>query len=272
MRGHAVSLLLLTLLLSSTALALPYNTPMIDGHVTVGGSVWGGDWEPDEWAVDDSPYDNRWGSNDPDLDDLFVTWDYDALYFGITTENLPSAYGSGYLLFIDADAQNGITGATDFTDCDFYPQRVTFSTMGADVLYGVWNLDAPTQDIRHCGDPTNTTSIYECIMVIDHWWRHIEVGVSWNGLFGLGDGAVPPGTTMRFIAAVVGGPTSGAYDAMPNSSTGFETNPSNPWDAYTDLDVYFEVVVDGDCDGVPDPGVTPVESQSWGRIKSMFAN
>jgi hypothetical protein len=270
MRGHTIPVLLLILVSSSAALALPYNSPLLDGHVTVGGSAGGEDWESDEWAVDDSPYDNRWGSNDPDLDDLYVTWDFYALYFGITTDNVPSVYGNGYLLFIDTDAQSGITGATDLTDCDFYPQRITFSTMGVDVMYGVWNLDATTQDIKHCSDPTSTTSIDESYMVSDQWWRHIEVAVSWNGLYALGDGTVPPGTKLRFIAAVVGGPTSGAYDAMPNSSTGFETDPSNPWDAYTDLDVYYEVVVDGDGDGVPDAGVTPVGAASWGRIKSMF--
>ena len=267
MRGHSVPMLLLSLVLASTALALPYNSPMPDGHVTVGD----GDWELDEWAVDDSPYDCRWGSSDPDLDDLYVTWNSGILFFGITTTNLPSPYGSGYLLYIDTDAQNGITGATDFTDADFYARRITFSTMGADVLFGVWNLDPGIMDIRHCSDPTSTTPIYESYMQVDPWWQHIEVAVSWNGLYGLGDGNVPPGATLRFIAAIVGGPPSGAYDAMPTSSTGFETDPSNPWDAYTDLDVYYEAVVDANGDGTPDAFTTPVEVRTWGQIKSMFS-
>jgi len=266
MRGHSVLTLLLSLVLVSTALALPYNSPTLDGHVTVG---WD-DWDLDEWAVDDSPYDCRWGCTDPDLDDLHVTWDSTAVYVGITTTNLPAPHGSDYLLYIDTDAQNGITGATDFTQADFYARRITFSTMGVDVLFGVWNLEAWTIDLRHCGDPLNTTPIYEAVVWVDPSWKHIELRIEWNGLYGLGEGNVPPGTTLRFIAAVVGGPTSGAFDAMPNTSTGFETDPSNPWDAYTDLDVYYEVVVDENGDGVPDDGATPVEAQSWGRIKSMF--
>ncbi len=266
MRGRLVPMLILSLALVSTALALPYNSPTLDGRVTVGGD----DWELDEWAVDDSPYDCRWGCTDPDLDDLYVTWDGYALYVGVTTANLPSIYGNGYLLYIDTDAQNGLTGATDFTDADFYPRRVTFSTMGVDVLLGTWNLDMGMVDVRHCSDPTSTTAVDGANVAADPWWPHLEAAIPWNGLYGLGDGIVPPGTTLRFIAAIVGGPPSGAYDAMPTSSTGFETDPANPWDAYTDLDVYYEAVVDANGDGIPDAGTTPVEAQSWGRIKSLF--
>jgi hypothetical protein len=257
---------LAVLAIVSAAFALPHNTPMIDGHVTVDPN----DWDLDEWAVDDSPYDNRWGANDADLDDLYVTWDEYALYVGITTTNTHSVYGNGYLLYIDTDAQNGVTGATDFTYADFYPRNITFSTMGVDVLLGVWNLDVGTLDIRHCSDPTSTTPVEGTYTEIGPWWLHIETGMMWDGLYGLGNGVVPPGTTLRFIAAIVGGVDSGAYDAMPNTSTGVESDPGNPWYAYTDLDVYFEVVVDANGDGAPDTGVTPVVDQSWGRIKSLF--
>jgi hypothetical protein len=259
--------LLLILAVAVPVTAERYNTPTLDGHVTVGYD----DWDISEWAVDDSPYDCRWGNTDPDLDDLYITWDYYALYVGITTTNLPSIYGNGYLLFIDADGQNGITGATDFTDADFYPRHITFSTMGADVLFGIWNLDMGDMGIRHCSDPTNTTPLVGTYIAVDPWWMHIELGIPWVGLYGIGDGQVPPGTTLRFIAAVVGGPTSGAYDAMPTSSTGFETDPANAWYEYTDLDVFYEVCVDADGDGVPDSEATPVESTSWSRIKGMFA-
>jgi hypothetical protein len=256
----------LVLVLVLSAHASPYNTPLIDGHVTVGG----GDWDLDEWAVDDSPYDCRWGVSDPDLDDLYVTWDGELLYVGMTTANFPSPYGSGYLVYIDTDGQNGITGATDFTYAEFYARRVTFSTMGVDVLAGAWNLDPVTIDVWHCSDPMNGTPVDGFFGQAHPYWPHLEVAISWNGLYGLGHGVVQPGATLRFIAAIVGGENSGAYDAMPSSSTGFEADPANPWDSYTDLDVYYEVVVDADGNGVPDSGATPVQDSSWGRIKSLF--
>jgi hypothetical protein len=258
---------LLCIILAVTgASARDYNSPLVDGHVTVGVD----DWNLDEWAVDDSPYDCRWGASDPDLDDLYVTWDGGWLYVGVTTTNLPSIYGSGYLVYIDTDAQNGITGATDFTGAEFYPRSITFSTMGVDILMGVWNLETASFEARHCSDPMHTAPVGEVFAATSTYWLHMEAGVSWDGLYGLGPGNVPPGTTLRFIVAVVGGEPSGAYDAMPTSSTGAETDPALPWYEYTDLDVYYEVVVDANGDGIPDSGATAVEAGSWGRVKSLF--
>ena len=253
MRRHIPILMLLVLLLAcGTVAGKTYNSPYINGHVTEEEN----DWEPDELGVEDPDNDNRWGPSDGDLVDLYVTWDADSLYVGITTVNGPGGYGNGYLLFIDTDAQNGITGGTDFSIADFYARNLTFSTMGADVIMGGWNL-LGVFDIKHCSDPTSTTPVDEVYSQCNPGWKHIEARMSWNGLFGLGRGVVPDGTTLRFIAAVVGGDGSGAYDAMPTSSTGAESNASTPWDAFTDLDNYYETVVDADLDGVPDEGFPP---------------
>jgi len=234
------------------AFAKTYNTPDIDGHVTQGDD----DWDPDELGVEDPDNDNRWGPSDADMVDLYVTWDADSLYIGVTTVNGPSSYGNGYLLFIDTDAQNGITGATDFTGADFYARQITFSTIGADVVMGGWNLPG-VFDIKHCSDPTATTDVDEVYSQGNPGWKHFEARFSWNGLFGLGQGVVPPGTTLRFIGAIVGGDGSGAYDAMPTSSTGVESNSGTEWNAITDLDNYYETPVDADGDGVPDQGFPP---------------
>ncbi|MCK5597909.1 MAG: carboxypeptidase regulatory-like domain-containing protein, partial [Candidatus Eisenbacteria sp.] len=55
----------------------------------------------------------------------------------------------------------------------------------------------------------------------------------------------------------VGGDGSGAYDALPTSSTGVESNASTEWNAITDLDVYVEFPVDANGDGVPDECYPP---------------
>ena len=139
--------------------------------------------------------------------------------------NEPSSYRNGHVLYIDTDAQAGITGATDFTYAGFYPRRVTFSTMGCDVIMGVWNLDMGSLDVRHCTDPTSTTPLQGGIRLIDLGLKHIEIAIPWHGLYGLGEDEerVPAGAKLRFIAAIVGGDNSGAYDAMPNTSTGVES-------------------------------------------------
>ena len=270
MRGAGAVLLVLSLSVASIVLAAPYNSPTPDGRVTTEP----GDWEPDEWVVDDPADDCRWQLGEADLDDLYVTWDGYALYVGIITVNDPSDYGNGYVLYMDTDAQAGITGATDFTYADFYPRRITLSTMGCDVVLGVWNLDEGSMDVRHCADPTSTTPVGGGIQDMDVGLKHIEIAIPWHGLYGLGEDeeCVPAGTTLRFIAAIVGGDNSGAYDAMPNSSTGIESNLSTPWDAYTDLDEYYEALVDTNGDSIPDVHTaTPVGHMSWGQLKGVFA-
>jgi hypothetical protein len=246
--------LLVGLLASLAASSKTYNSPTIDGHVTTDP----GDWEADEWAVDDPDYDCRYVPNDADMDDLYVTWDADSLYVGVRTSRAPGQYGNGYLLFVDTDAQNGITGATDFTASIYYPRHITFSTMGVDVVVAGWNLPA-VFDVKHIADVQNPTDVegvrtagQNTIQIRDY-----EAAISWNGIFGLGPGTVPAGTKLRFVAAIVGGDNSGAYDAMPTTSTGVESNPATPWDAYTDLDNYYEATVDANQDGVPDTGYPP---------------
>jgi hypothetical protein len=257
--------LLAVMLVAGYSFGETYNTPTIDGVVNVAPD----DWDASDMAVDDPDDDCRYNPDDPDLDKLYVTWDADSLYVGITTVGPPGGYGNGYVLFMDFDSQDGITGATDFTNADYYPRKITFSTMGADVVMGAWNLEGPF--LKFCSDPTSTTDVPEQFTASDIDVRHIEAAVSWNGLYGLGRGNVPEGTTLRFIATIVGGDGTGAYDAMPTSSTGVESNPETPYDAVTDLDEYYEAIVDSNNDGVPDIGYTPVESTSWGGIQGLFA-
>jgi len=252
-RYLAAAVAVLTLLVAATALSNSYNTPTIDGRV----STLEGDWQTDELAHRDPDNDNRWGSSDADLVDLYVTWDADSLYVGLKTVNGPSGYGNGYLVFIDTDAQNGVTGATDMTAADFYARQITFTDFGADVMMGVWNLDMGSLGIKHCSDPSATTDVDETYTQINPGFKHIEFGIDWNGIYGLGRASVPNGTKVRIICAVVGGDGSGAYDALPNSSTGAESNGSTPWNAITDLDQYVELPVDANGDGVPDQGYPP---------------
>ena len=266
MRGRLALVALIGAALASSAVAEPYNTPTVDGRVTTDP----GDWLEDEWVVDDPGNDCRYYPSDADLNDLYVTWNGTQLYVGIKTLNGPSDFGNGYLLFVDTDAQNGITGATDFSSANFYQRQITFSTMGADVVMGCWNLDIWTMDVRHCSDPLSTTPVSGWAGAVHPGWQHIELSLPWEGLFGTGPGLVPPGTTLRFISAVVGGDGSGAYDAMPTSSTGVESDHGTPWNAYTDLDIFFEAIVDGNGDGVPDFAASPVGSASWSRLKKFF--
>ncbi|MBD3348330.1 MAG: hypothetical protein GF400_03920 [Candidatus Eisenbacteria bacterium] len=258
-RKLLIAVTLAAVAVACVALAKTYNAPTIDGRVEVDVD----DWDADELGADDPTDDGRYGG-DAELDDLYVTWNADSLFVGMTTVRAPGGFGNGYVLFIDTDAQNGITGATDFTSADFYPRNITLSTMGADVMMGGWGGGSFPLDFgfKHCSEPTSTSDVENVEYAVNPGLRHVEFGVAWEDLFDTGERAVPEGTILRFVAAIVGGDGSGAYDAMPTSSTGLESDPDTPWDAYTDLDVYFEAVVDGDNDGVPDEGFPPGGSVS----------
>jgi hypothetical protein len=248
-----------------------YNTPTIDGSVQVSS----GDWDEDEIVIDDAADDSRYG--EADLDDLYLTWDATSLYVGLTTSLPPGSFGNGYVVFIDKDAhETTITGATDFTAADFYPRLVTFTDMGADIVIGGWSFQT-TFDVRDCVDPTNTQPIAGATSAYNAGALSFEVAIPWSDIYG-GGGTVPVGAAIKVVAASVGGDGSGAYDAAPNSShdsdvdgTPDESDPDTAWDAYTDLDVFFEVVVDGDMDGVADDGRSiDIDPTTFGAIKALF--
>ncbi len=73
--------------ISGAASAKTYNSPYVDGHVTVATN----DWDADELGVTDPANDCRYYPSDGDLTQLYVTWDADSLYVGVTTTNGPGA-------------------------------------------------------------------------------------------------------------------------------------------------------------------------------------
>jgi hypothetical protein len=247
-----VVVLLALIVAFGTAASKTYNSPKIDGRVRVEE----GDWQSDELVFNDPNDDCRYYPSDGDLDNLWVTWTADSLYVGIKTVNGPGGYGNGYLLFIDTDWQNGVTGATDFTGADFYARQLMFEDFGAEIVMGGWNLPV-TFDAKYCSDPTSTSDVTEFLSACNPGLKHIEARFSWNALFGLGAGQVPPGTTLQFIAAVVGGDGAGPYDLLPTSSTGIETNGGTAWNAIITADEAVELVIDANGDGVPDEGYPP---------------
>ncbi len=252
-RCSCLAVLAALLLMTGVASSRTYNTPTQNGRIQITDE----DWDADELVFDDPADDCRYGT-DTDLDDLYVTWDADNLYIGFSTDGGPGEYGDGYVIFLDTDAQAGITGAIDFTNADFYARRVRFPTMGADVVIGGWdNGEVVDFGVKHCTDPTATVLIEGVTSSWNPGWRDGELGIPWDGIYGLGAGVVPSGTTIRVIAVVVGGDGSGAYDAIPTTTSGVESNPGTPWDAYTDLDLFIELPVDANFDGAPDEGYPP---------------
>jgi hypothetical protein len=248
-----------------------YNTPTVDGSIEVSS----GDWDDDELVTDDPGDDSRYG--EADIDDIHVTWDATALYVGITTSQPPGSFGNGYVVFIDTDAhETSITGATDFTSADFYARRITFTGMGADIVIGGWSFQTDF-DVKDCVDPASTQPIAGAASAYNADSLSFEVAIPWSGIY-TGGSTVPIGAAMKLVAVSVGGDGSGAYDAAPSSGhdsdsdgTPDESDPDVAWDATTDLDIFWEVLIDSDTDGIPDDGRSiRIDPTTLGEIKAMF--
>ena len=254
MRRHTLAVIaVLVLLAAASAMANSYNTPTIDGRVT----TLEGDWERDEWPGNDPQDDCRTYPTQGDLRDIWVTWDETNLYFGVRTVNGPG--NCGYTLYIDKDAQNGMTGATDFTSADFLPEEHHIQHDGrrrhVRCLESRWRV---LRRFRHCDDLLVMDPDHRrAYAAVNPGAKHYEGAIPWDGLYGLGAGVVPAGSVLRFVTAVVGGDGTGAIDALPTSSSGIESNPATPVGATTNLDVYFEIPIDQNGDGVPDFNYPP---------------
>ncbi len=256
MRRYAF--VLFAILVAGYAGATTYNSPQIDGTVSVSPS----DWDEDEFLLDDANEDSRY--HEADIDDIYVTWDSTNFYIGVKTNLAPGGYGNGYVVFIDTDAHlASITGATDFTNANFYPRHITFSGMGADIVIGGWSFQMPF-DVRYCSDPTNAQSIPDFVSAFNPGMRSFEVMIPWSRIYPDAEGVVDEGAAMRIVAVSVGNDNSGAYDAAPNSSHDAdgdgvpdENDTDLHWDDYTDLDRFLEITIDVDNDGIPDENFPP---------------
>ena len=251
----ALALPALAIAISAQVFATTFNSPTLDGTVSVSPE----DWDADELLLSDSPNDARYP--EADISDIYVTWDETYLYIGVKTSRPPGGFGDGYIVFIDKDAEAAsITGATDFTRANFYPRRLTFTGMGADVMIAGWSLGKP-YEVRDCSDPTKTKALSGAAAEPNAALLSYEARIPWAGMYPNSATPVPAGAKLRIVAATVGGDNSGAYDAAPNSSHDSngngkpdESDPATPWDAYTDLDRFLEISLDYNLDGVPDQG------------------
>ncbi|HEC83237.1 MAG TPA: hypothetical protein ENI46_01965, partial [Firmicutes bacterium] len=210
MRRYAF--VLFAILVAGYAGATTYNSPQIDGTVSVGPS----DWDEDEFLLDDANDDSRY--HEADIDDIYVTWDSTNFYIGVKTNLAPGGYGNGYVVFIDTDAHlASITGATDFTNANFYPRHITFSGMGADLVIGGWSFQSPF-DVRYCSDPTRTQRVPAFVSNFNPGMRSFEVMIPWASIYPDAENVVAEGASLKIVVVSVGGDNSGAYDAAPNSS------------------------------------------------------
>ena len=222
-----------------------YRKPTIDGTI---GFV--DDWQKERIVATDHDSDSVWwdritGPVNNELYHLLVTWDADSLYCGV--DYLLNDKNNTLMLYVDAIRDRGITNciSTGVYKGD-YPKNNRFrKEHGIDLFIASYNQDPPGIFVIDSNQSINITQRASCARGINS--RGIEVSISWNDIYKLGNGLVPKYAALNLIALVSGGYDYGSGDAMPD-------NPDVNGDAGPDSLVNLaSVVVDKNGDGIPDP-------------------
>lgn len=204
------------------------------------------DFQPDEWVLGPhTPFperrsDSRWGG-DNDVSRLAVTWDHRFLYVavdGVVADDMLIGFlavGSG--------------GVSDLSALPAMRRNIVLTAMSANVIFsaGPASGDADVFTAFSTGpvervDPTRYSSRF-----LQSTGGPLELALPWEELS-------PSGPAIDLLVAVTAGPGSGAGDAAPDASGLLSNDPAHR--AY--LDNALRITFDGDGDGVPDAGVSPV--------------
>lgn len=219
----------------------PYTTPVIDGNMA--------DWWEAEMLEDASEH-NPWG--DSNLKGLWVTWDAENLYIGMSGE----IDGNKLTTYLCVDPA---TGLQDFTDnyewqganmiiTGNFGADFTFETegMGYHQIWAYNEVDDTFDEITEDGST---------------WWdgsggerTGYEASIPWSELFPGAAQTVPENLTIRLITLLRNNVGSGHFasdDIIPasNRNNGVYDGGSGAW---TDVPDFIEITVDSTGDGIPD--------------------
>ncbi len=208
--------------LISPSLASPYHTITIDGDLS--------DWSAGEKIVNDSSD----GEASNKIDALYLTWDADNLYIGISYR----VDGNGILLYLDRD-YGSAAGFDDLSSIDSWDKNAVFSAPGfhPDFQWGAWDgsdgnfykiLSATSTEGISASMKTNFSSDEPCS----------EISVPWSEIY-------PDGFEKNFRIAIFASLCDG-------SSLAIDSAPNDLSASLPRVDTATVVVCDANSDGTPD--------------------
>ena len=217
-------------------LANPYNSPIIDGVISISPD----DWDSDELLADDPDDDSYWGTGN-DFDNIWLTWDANFLYIGLeftVSDNVMLVYiETGIDGGVnDFNSTRGYTGA--------YPRNITFpDLLGIDLMLADWNGAVPS--VFSIADSSSVEIISGRNVATDGSYKQ-EIAVRWSSIYPDAENIVPDGARLKIVGIIAGGDDYGACDAVPDNSS------VNGGEGPNLLDSLITIVVDSDSDGIPD--------------------
>ncbi|NIM18991.1 MAG: hypothetical protein GTO51_01240 [Candidatus Latescibacteria bacterium] len=251
-----LAVLFILFLLSPTA-SLSTTSDDLRSRIEIDGRA--SEYEPDEWVLDPTTNfperkgDSRWG-RDNDIISIALTWDFHNVYIVIPCV----ASNSTLMIFIDTDCG----GPKGLEQAEFFRRNIRFADFSPNLLFQA--KDSP---------PFALVGFVDCDHPIDlvdedrfgAWFLQdginggaLEAAIPWDllGRFEKTNGAVripENGAVLGLIAALTGGPGTGAGDAAPDPSTVLESDSTR----IAFLDNSIRIPLDADEDGYLDVGVSP---------------
>ncbi|HHS50243.1 MAG TPA: hypothetical protein ENN07_03920, partial [candidate division Zixibacteria bacterium] len=217
--------------------------------ITIDGWIDTTEWVHATRVLDDPNDDSDWGAGN-EIYDLNLFWDETYLYLGLHGVKEVSPTTNSWLIYIDTHQPTG--GATDLTAIDNWNRGASFAGgFKAHIQYGSWG--AMDGDVWRILTPTSSVQITEGVIArtdLSADRPGSEVAISWDAIYDLGAGIVPPNARISVCASFAGSsdgdPLGG--DCVPNHITA----------TFPVLDNFYTQIIDADGDGIPDDFFTVV--------------
>jgi len=222
--------------------AVSTTAPDLSARIVIDGAAV--EYAADEWVLDgtsprpERANDSRWGA-DNDVRRIAATWDSTRLYIAVDC----ATFDSGLMLWIEYRP-----GGVARLDGLFELRRqISFSDFAPNCIVDARPGEV-TVSMVSAGRALQRRSEDEVPRAFDRTPQGgaLELAIPWAEAF-------PPGGTVRLVAAITGGPGSGAGDGAPDPSVSLPPGRTDP----VTLDQVLAVTVDADRDGAPDTGVAP---------------
>jgi hypothetical protein len=296
------ALALVCALLAMSATARATTAPHLSTRIVLDGNTQ--DFEADETIFGpngahtsvEPATDSKWGSNE-ELTGIRITWDRQNLYLageGVT-------WGNNMVLLLDVVPSQGLSSMVLLNS---WRRNITFSPdFAPDVFLATWDQNlSPRLLLQIAGDQVDDQVVgplFQAASSFDQGatGRAMEARIPWTTLFsysthgtpivrdttiaGQPDTVVylPAGTQVRIAAVLTAGADgTGGPDVAPDNSTGCSADAN----AVLLVDNFAIVEIDGDGDGLPDMGASPVtrvtfkdlslpaHRSTWGQVKARY--
>ncbi len=222
-----------------------YITVMGNLAITIDGYLDTLEWPTYSLFIDDPDSDSEWDISKNEIWGVYLYWDSSYVYFAINGICEVSPNDNSWLLYIDTD-YGGTNGYTDLTGIDTWNRQAQFTSgsgFKCDYQYGSYT--------GWSGDFWRLLSATTSEQIIDEIWCETdltsanpssEIAISWDQLYGLGEGRVPAHCTIALVASIAS-----------DIALGGDSAPNNISSALPIIDSVKSVNIDSDGDGYPDP-------------------